>query len=104
MKTEKMFKVGWLVCWSIKLETWVSVLTGEDTSKTESRRYRFCRRGDLFNREEKSDSGFLGDVEERFVQGLRFFEKFRGRWFERVRQICNKVIWFRCGGFLSVKS
>ena len=59
MKTEKIFKDGWLVCWSIKLETWVSSLTGEDTSKTESRRYRFCWRGFLFNREEKSDSGFL---------------------------------------------
>ena len=30
----------------------------EDTSKTESRRCWFCRRGYLFNREEKSDSGF----------------------------------------------
>ena len=103
MKTEKIFKEGWLVCWSIKLETWVSSLTGEDTSKTESRCYRFCRRGYLFNREEKSDSGFY----ETWKNGLCMVYdsgRFRGRWFERVRQICNKVIWFRCGGFLSVKS
>ena len=48
----------------------------EDTPKTESRRHWFRRRGYLFNREEKSDSGLLGDMEERFVHGLRFFEKF----------------------------
>ena len=33
-------------------------LLAEVTSKTESRRYRFCRRGYLFSREEKLDSGF----------------------------------------------
>ena len=76
-KTEKIFKDGWLVCWSIKLETWVSISTSEDTSKTESRRYWFCRRGYLFNREEKSDSGCLGDVEDRFVQGPRFWKVLR---------------------------
>ena len=55
MKTEGYTRVLWLVCWLRKLEIRVHSLLTEDTSKTEDRLYRFCRRGFLFSREEKSD-------------------------------------------------
>ena len=75
----------------------------EDTPKTESRRCWFRWRGDLFNREEKSDSGGLGDggtVCAWFI----FFLRSRGQWFERVIRFCNKVICLRCGGSPGVRS
>ena len=56
--------------------------------------------GGICSTEKKSQ--ILG-LEEMWKNGLCTvydFWMFWGWWFERVRQVCNKVRWSRCGGFL----
>ena len=73
MKTEGFTRVPWLACWLRKLGIWVHSLLTEDTSKTEDRLYRFCRRGRFCSAEKKSQILFLGDVEECLGAWLTIF-------------------------------